>query len=158
MARILVLVACIALPACAGVQFSDQKSDNSLEYRTAVPAVTLTVDADCKATSQFVSLPGPPRYISFRSGLGKADTSVDFGPGGVITKFNSKTEGQTADALNVASAVMGAMGIAGLDAGGGGDKPKKCKPTLATYLISYDGAGNPSVDLSRPVFAQLFGE
>jgi hypothetical protein len=160
MARLLISAALVGtLSGCAGVTFSHTDDLHSLEYRTAIPAVTVGLDADCKATSQVVTIPGPARYIAFKSGLGKADTSIDFGPGGTITKFNSKTEGQVDDALKIASAVMGAAGMtAALDGGGGpkGGEAPKCKPLLATFLIDYDAVGRPSVDMAKPFFLKTF--
>lgn len=137
--------------------FSDANDGKSLEYRSAVPALTLSLDAECKASSQVVSLPGPPRYMAFSSGLGKAETAVDFGPGGTIVKINSKTEGQTEDALKILSTVMGAAATtAAVDGGGKDATAAKCKPTVATYLINYDAAGRPSVDLNSPFFLKIF--
>jgi hypothetical protein len=161
MGRLLIATALIVtLSGCAGVTFSHTDDMHSLEYRTAVPAVTIGIDADCKTSSQVVTIPGPARYISFKEGLGKADTSVDFGPGGTIAKFNSKTEGAVDDALKIASTVMSAAGMtAGLDAGtkgANGNEAPKCKPLLATYLIDYDPAGRPSVDSSKPFFLKTF--
>jgi hypothetical protein len=162
MARLLISAALIGtLSGCSGVTFSHVDDLHSLEYRTAVPAVTIALDADCKATSQVVTIPGPARYIAFNQGLGKADTSIDFGPGGTITKFNSKTEGAVDDALKIASTVMGAVGMTtladggGTKGGGGGEAPK-CKPRIATYLIDYDANGHPSVDLANPFFTKAF--
>jgi hypothetical protein len=149
-----------ALSSCAGAGFSDVNDHRSLEYRAAVPAITVNLDADCKVTSQVVSIPGPPRYISFRSGLGKADTSVDFGPGGTIAKFNSKTEGQVDDALKIATAVMSAARAAPamVEGGKGASEGPKCKPTAATYLIDYDSKGRPNVNLNAPLFLKSFDE
>ncbi len=152
MARILGSILTLAtLSGCAGVSLSNVDDGHSLAYRMAVPAITASIDADCKTTSQIITIPGPARYMSFRSGLGKADTSVEFGPGGTITKFNSKTEGQVEDALKIATAVMGA---AARTASEGGGAPK-CKPMIATYLIDYDAAGRPTVD-PHPFFQQRF--
>jgi len=160
MARHLISAALIGtLSGCSGVTFSHVDDMHSLEYRSAVPAVTVGLDADCKATSQVVTIPGPARYMAFKQGLGKADTSVDFGPGGTITKFNSKTEGAVDDALKIASTVMGVAGMtAALDGGDGGKggEAAKCKPLLATFLIDYDAAGRPSVDTAHPFFLKTF--
>lgn len=84
---------------------------------------------------------------------GKAETAIEFAPGGTITKINSKTEGQIDDVLKIPSAVMGAAGMRPAVDGGAGSK---CKPTVGTYLISYDAAGRPSVDLTNAVFVKVF--
>ena len=152
MARHLGIIALIPFASgCAGVQLSNVDDGRSLEYRAAIPAITVSQDAECKVTSQVVSIPGAPRYMSFRSGLGKAETAVDFGPGGTITKFNSKTEGQVDDALKIANAVLGAVGgPAGMVSGA----PGKCKPSTQTYLIEYVN-GVPQA-ASKPIFKKEF--
>lgn len=136
------------LASCAGVSFSNQDDGRSLEYRSVIPAMRLIIDAECKITSDVVSIPGPPRYLAMRSGLGKGDTTVDFGPGGIITKINSKTEGAVDDALKIVKAVTG---IAALD---GSAKPT-CPPTTTTYLIEYVD-GRPTIDTSRPFLSDSF--
>lgn len=127
---------------CAGVTFSNHDDGSSLEYHSVVPAMQVNVDADCKLTTAIISIPGPPRYLAMRSGLGKADTTVEFGTGGIITKINSKTEGQVDDAIKIAKA-FGV--VAALD---GTAKPT-CDLTTRTYLIDYID-GRPTIDKTRP--------
>lgn len=127
---------------CAGVSFSNRDDGSSLEYHSVVPAMQVNVDADCKLTTSIISIPGPPRYLAMRSGLGKADTTVDFGAGGIITKINSKTEGQVDDAIKIAKA-FGV--VAALD---GPAKPT-CDVATKTYLIEYID-GRPTIDKARP--------
>ena len=131
---------------CAGVTFSNRDDGSSLEYHSVIPAMQVNVDANCQLTTAIISIPGPPRYLAMRSGLGKADTTVDFGAGGIITKINSKTEGQVDDAIKIAKA-FGV--VAALD---GGAKPT-CDVATKTYLIEYID-GRPTIDKNRPFLVE----
>jgi len=73
MARHLISAALIGtLSGCSGVTFSHVDDMHSLEYRSAVPAVTVGLDADCKATSQVVTIPGMKTRAHLRDNLAGA--------------------------------------------------------------------------------------
>lgn len=138
-----------ALCACAGVHFSETRIPNALEYRTTVPAVVISLDGDCKTTTQVIGLPGDTRYVSFRSGLGKAVSAIDFNPGGTVAKVNMTTEGQVKDALDIASMLLKVGGV-GINAAPSAT-PEKCTPGSVAYLIRADG-NTLTVD-KTPLFA-----
>jgi len=147
MNRVILIVAA-PLAGCAGAQFSDNGSSNSVQFYQTIPALLVTVDADCKVTSQVVSLPGKPRYVSFQSGLGKAQTAVNFGPGGILSSVNVETESQAEDALKIAQAVMGAAAGAAFTGEGskGPEKKVTCTPGTGAYPINPDGTiGNTPI-------------
>lgn len=144
---IITLSGLVALGGCAGVYFNDQYRENAVEYRSTVPVVLVTIDGDCKVSSQIASVPGRKRYISFRSGLGKSVSSFEFNPGGTISKVGVTTEGQVKDALDIGTAARGLFGLAESTSGGGG-----CKPKTAAYEIRTDAQGQVTIDKSMPLF------
>ena len=154
------LALCFALSGCAGVVFHDHDGKPSrLEYYQTIPAMLVTVDAECKVASQVVSLPGESRSMDFRSGLGRSETNVTFGPGGTISSINAKNEGAVDDALKIAQAVMGVAANNVVETNlPKGEQPAKpaCKPTALAYRIRGSG-GEVTVD-KTPVFVSVLSD
>jgi hypothetical protein len=136
-----------ALSACAGVSFHEEYRENALEYRATVPALLMTVDGECKVTSQIVSLPGHKRYIAFHSGLGKSVSSFDFNPGGTIAKVSVTSEGHVKDALDIGTTVLGLAGVSAAEAAA-----KDCAPRVIGYEIKSTEHDQITVDTTaRPL-------
>ena len=134
-----------ALAACSGIQFSNQDNGRSHPYRVAAPALRVITDPDCKMTAEVISIPGRFNYLSFKTGLGKIDNTVEFEPGGTIKKIVAKQEGVVDDAVKLLTTVTGAVRPLNLAQGGG------CHSSVRVYAIQMDSNGNPFVNHKHPL-------
>ena len=146
LARIFMATIILAtVSACAGLQFSNTDNGRSHPYRVAQPALKVVTAPDCAMTAEVISIPGEKRYVSFRNGIGKADVSIDFEPGGTIKHINSKTEGAVDDVVKVLSTVAG-IAKPGLTT----EVAKDC-PSVRIYAIEVDHNGRVSVNRATPL-------
>lgn len=98
------LAACGTLAACAGLQFSNAVTSDSMPFYVAVPALQITQTADCGVSAQVISIPGEQRSIRFRQGVGTAKLSFKL-TNGMLTEVNSETSGAATDAIALARQV-----------------------------------------------------
>ena len=136
-----------AVSGCSGIQFSKTDNGHSHPYRVAQPALKVVTAPDCAMTAEVISIPGERRFVSFRNGIGKADVSIQFEPGGTIKQINSKTEGVVDDIVKVASTVAGIAkpGLAPT-------VQKSCPASVQIYAIEVDNQNGQVKVNPTPMF------
>ena len=148
--RLLLPGFCLLLAGCSGIRFSSIDDGKSHPYRVASPALKVVTAPDCTMTAEVISIPGRLNYLSFQTGLGKINDTIEFEPGGTIKRISASQEGVAVDLGKVIGAVtgipktIGARGFNNLEQRG-------CPPSVAVYPIKLDAEGNPYVDQSRPM-------
>ena len=139
-------LAAACLAGCSGIKFSNRDDGHSHPYRVASPALKVVTDPDCKMTAEVVSIPGKLNYLSFQTGLGKVDATVEFEPGGTIKKIMAKQEGVTDDLVKLLNAGRSFTGASLTESAGG------CKPSVAIYPIHFDASSDrATVDMANPL-------
>lgn len=143
--KLLLLGSSAVLAGCSGIRFSNVDDGKSHPYRVASPALKVVTDGDCKMTAEVISIPGRFNYLSFQTGLGKIDDSVEFEPGGTIKKITAKQEGVAEDVSKLLAAVTSAAKTVGAASFAERGETPKCRPIVQIYPINLDSQNNPYV-------------
>lgn len=121
---------------CAGLRFNREPQDDAFTYYEPSPFAAVKVAADCSTSVDIVSLPGRPRSISFKSGLGSAKLSVTTS-NGIITQLGQETDTKIPETLTAIAGLAKTVGV-GLAVGGQVDTKATCKPGVSLYAIFYN--------------------
>ena len=138
--RLLFLMPAVVLAGCSSIRFSNVDDGHSHPYRVASPALKVVTDPDCKMTAEVISIPGRFNYLSFSSGLGKIDDSVEFEPGGTIKKITAKQEGVADDIGKLLGAVTSAAKAVRAAGFNERAEPSKCPSSVRIYRVREDGS------------------
>lgn len=143
--NILLLGSCVLVAGCSGIRFSSTDDGKSHPYRVASPALKVVTATDCTMTAEIISIPGRFNYLSFQTGLGKINDTVEFEPGGTIKKISANQEGVAEDLGKVIGAITGAVGAGATAVSIRGKSSTPCSGSVRVYPISVDANNNATI-------------
>jgi hypothetical protein len=128
----------VVFTGCAGLEFHQVPQEGAMTYRDSVPYMLVTTTQECVTTSTVVSVPGRERSVSFNSGYGTADLSVQMS-NGVITSVGQKTDTKIPETISavagLAKDVGGLVAAKAVVGAAPPSKPVSCVPTARLYGI-----------------------
>lgn len=131
--KLLRTIACLlplAVSGCAGLTFNSSEREGALTYSEPVPYLFVAKSQDCSITATVISLPGEKRSVSFNSGYGSGELSLELN-NGIINKVGQKTDTKVPETL---TAIAGLAKVAGPKFVAEGKK-QACVPNGALFPI-----------------------
>jgi len=125
------LIAVSTLTGCAGLSFGPE-SPTSLTYYDSRPYLFITTTPDCVSAATVISVPGAKRGVTFNSGYGTADLSLNLS-GGMITSVGQKTDTKIPETIGAVATLATAVG--GLARSTSNKADGGCPPSATLYKI-----------------------
>ncbi|WP_373377626.1 hypothetical protein [Cupriavidus nantongensis] len=147
---ILLMPLALITAGCAGIKFHPERRDDGLTYFETKPYIFVAVDKACVSTATVVALPNKERSLTFASGYGSADLSVNLSSG-MITSVGQKTDTKVPETMTA----IGGLATAGILSNG---KQVVCEPSATLYPIT-DGLPQTTkpVPFPKPKLVEVGG-